>query len=126
MKEMNSLETQLGSWKPRPPSAKIKRRLFPAPHARPELVRMLNWLAPATACMLLALAAFRQESGLPTAPLRHDPSVAMMLSNQNTVAFLAEGQSQIEHNVLPPTLGWTNRNGSTLNNGFTPFTKPNQ
>ena len=87
---------------------------------------MLNWLAPATACMLLALAAFRQESGLPTAPLRHDPSVAMMLSNQNFVAYLTRGSSQIEHNILPATFESTNRSGSTFNNAFTPFTKPNQ
>jgi hypothetical protein len=126
MKEMNSLETQLGSWKPRHPSARIKRRLFPTPHARPELVRMLNWLAPATVCLLLALAAVRQENGIPAAPPRHDPAIAMMLSNQNTVPYLAGGPSQIEHNVLPPTFEWTNRSGSTFNNGFTPFIKPNQ
>ena len=126
MNEMNSLENQLGSWKPRRPSAKIKRRLFPVPHARPELVRMLNWLAPATVCMLVAVAAFRQENGLPAQPPRHDPAVAMMLSNQSSVPFLADGPSQIEHNVLPATFESTNRSGSALNSGFTPFTKPNQ
>jgi hypothetical protein len=123
---MNTLENQLGSWKPRRPSAGIKRRLFPAPHARPELVRMLNWLAPATVCMLVALAAFRQESGLSANPPHDNPAVAMMLSNQNAVPYLAGGPSQVEHNVLPPTFGWTNNNGSALNSGFTPFTKPNQ
>jgi hypothetical protein len=113
MKEINLLETQLASWKPRHPSAGIKQRLFPAQDAQPELVRMLNWLAPATVCMLLVLAAFRQENGIPAVTTRHDTAVAVMLSNQNTVAFLAGGLSQIEHNVPPPTLGWTNRSGST-------------
>lgn len=87
---------------------------------------MLNWLAPATACLLLALAAFRQENGIPAKPPRHDPAVAMMLSNQNTVAYLAGGPSQIEHNVLASTFEFTNRSRSMLNNGFTPFTEPNQ
>jgi len=87
---------------------------------------MLNWLAPATVCMLLALTAFRQENGLPSQPPRHDPAVAMMMSNQNAVAWLAGRSSQIEHNVLPPTFESTNRTGSALNGGFTPFTKPNE
>jgi len=86
---------------------------------------MLNWLAPATVCMLIALAAFRQENGIPAQPPRHDPAVAMMLSNQSVVAYLAGGRSQVEQNVLPPTFEFTNRTGSALNAGFTPFTKPN-
>jgi hypothetical protein len=126
MNEMHSLENQLGSWKPRRPSARIKRRLFPAPRVRSETVRVLNWLAPATACLLLALAAFRQENGMPAQPPRHDPAVAMMMSNQNTVAYLAGGPSQSEQNVLAATFEFTNRSGSKLNNGFTPFIKPNQ
>ena len=87
---------------------------------------VLNWLAPATACLLLALAAFRQENGFLTQPARPDPYVAMMMSNQNTVAYLAGGPSQSEHNVLASTFEFTNRSRSLLNNGFTPFTKPNQ
>ena len=122
---MNSPENQLGSWKPRRPSAKIKRRLFPAPRARLEMVRVLNWLAPATACLLLALAALRQENGIPAQPPHHDPVVAIMLSNQNTVAYLAGGPSQSEHNVLAATFEFTNRSGSALNSSFTPFTEPN-
>jgi len=87
---------------------------------------MLNWLAPVTVCMVIALAAVRQENCLSAGTSPHDPAIAMMLSNQNSVAYLAGGPSQVEHNVLPLTLGWTNRNGSTFNTGFTPSTKPNQ
>ena len=123
---MNSLESRLGSWKPRRPSAKIKRRLFPAPHSHVEVVRLLNWLAPATICMLVALAAFRQENGMSTQSRRPDPAVALMLSNQSVVAYLAGGRSQVEQNVLQSTFEFTNRNGSALNGGFTPFIKPNE
>jgi hypothetical protein len=125
MKETNELENQLNSWKPRRPSAKIKRRLFPTPHARPELVRMLNWLAPATVCMLLALAAFRQENSLPVAAPHHEPLIAMILSNQNAVVYLPGGSSQIEHNLLPGTVELTNRSGSGSIPGFTSLKKTN-
>jgi hypothetical protein len=48
-----------------------------------------------------------------------------MLSNQNFVAYLTRGSSQIEHNILPATFESTNRSGSTSTIGFTPFLKPN-
>jgi hypothetical protein len=84
-----------------------------------------NWLAPATVCMLLALAVFKQENNISAASPRHDPAVAMMLSNQSSVAWLAGGSKQIEHNVLPATFELTNRSDSTSTMRFTPFTKPN-
>ena len=84
-----------------------------------------NWLAPATVCMLLALAVFKQENYISAASPRHDPAVAMMLRNPNFVPYLTGGSSQIEHNVLPATFESTNRSGSTSTIGFTPFTKPN-
>jgi hypothetical protein len=125
MKEMNWLENQLNSWEPRRPSARIKRRLFPTPSARPKPGMAFNWLAPATVCMLLALAVFKQENYISAASPRHDPAVAMMLSNQSFVAYLTGGSKQIEHNILPATFELTNRSGSTSTIDFTPFTKPN-
>jgi hypothetical protein len=125
MKEMNWLETQLNSWEPRRPSARIKRRLFPTPSTRLKLAMAFNWLAPATVCMLLTLAVFKQENYISAASPRHNPAVAMMLSNSSSVTFLAGGSSQIQHNILPATLEWTNRSDSTSTIGFTPFTKPN-
>jgi len=126
MKEMNWLEDHLNSWKPRRPSAGIKRRLFPASRVRPELFRMLNWLAPAAVCMLLALAAFRQETGFSVASPRQDHAVAMIMSNSSAIVYLPGGSSQIEQNVLPLTLGWTNHTRSTSTVGFTPSTKANE
>ena len=54
-----------------------------------------NWLAPATVCMLLALAVFKQENDISAASSRHDPAVAMMLSNSSSVTYLTGGSSQI-------------------------------
>ena len=84
---------------------------------------MLNWLAPATVCMLLALAAFRQENGFSVASPRQDPVVAMIMSNASAIAYLPGGSSQVEQNILPATLGWTNQARSTSTIGFTPSTK---
>ena len=125
MKEMNWLETQLNSWEPRRPSARIKRRLFPTPATRLEVAMAFNWLAPATVCMLLVLAVFKQENNISAASPRHDPVVAMMMSNSSSVPYLTGGSSQIEQNILPATFESTNRSGSTSTIGFTPFTKPN-
>ena len=69
MKEMNLLETQLRSWRPRRPSAGLKRRLFSArPGARRERGLALGWLAPATACLLLTLAVFNSGNDFPPFP----------------------------------------------------------
>ena len=126
MKEMNWLEDQLTSWKPRRPSAGIKRRLFPATRTQPELFRVLNWLAPATVCLLLALAAFKEENGFPGALPRQDHSVAMIMSNSSAIAYLPGASSQIEQNVLSATLGWTNHTRSTSTVGFTPTANTNE
>jgi hypothetical protein len=125
MSETNWLETQLKSWEPRRPSARIERQLFPTPSARPKPGISFNWLAPATVCMLLALVVFKQENYTAASSSRHDPAVAMMLSNQSSVAFLTKGSKQIEHNILPVTFESTNRSGSASIIRFTPFTKPN-
>ena len=89
------------------------------------MVMAFNWLAPTTVCMLLVLAVFKQENNISAASSRHDPAVAMMLSNKNFVAYLTRGSSQIEHNILPATFESTNRSGYTSTIGFTTFTKPN-
>ncbi len=87
---------------------------------------MLNWLAPAAVCMLLALAAFRQENDFSVASPHQDHVVAMIMSNSSAIAYLPGGSSQIEQNILPATLGWTNHTRSTSTVGFTPSTKANE
>jgi bacteriorhodopsin len=84
-----------------------------------------NWLAPATVCMLLALAVFKQENYISAASPRRDPAVALMLSNQSFIAYLTGGSPQIEHNILPATFESTNRSGSASTLGLPLFTKPN-
>ena len=87
---------------------------------------MLNWLAPATVCMLLAVAAIRQENGFAVASPRQGSFVTTILSNSSAIAYLPGGSSQIEQNNLPATLGWTNHTRSISTVGFTPSVKPNE
>ena len=80
MNDWNELEDRLRSWNPRPPSAKLKQRLFgpaaagesggsPGGEARSWLIpalawlRVSNWLAPAM--VLFALAAVVVNQGSP-------------------------------------------------------------
>jgi len=76
--------------------------------------------------MLLALVAFREESGFPDASPHQAPIVAMISSNSSAIAYLPGGSSQIEQNILPATLGWTNHARSISTIGFTPSSKPNE
>jgi len=75
--------------------------------------------------MLLVVAAFRQENSLTVSSSRHEPLIAMILSNGNAVAYLPGGSSQIERNVLPDTSDWTNRSSSSSTVGFMPPRKTN-
>ena len=112
MKEMNLLETQLRSWRPRRPSARLKRRLFATPaRVMPQMAWFLGWLAPATACALLTLSVFNSGNSLPGNTSRHEPMVAMMLSNR--YAAYVSGAFQSGQNDPPSVaLDWTNRSGS--------------
>lgn len=76
--------------------------------------------------MFLALAAFRQENGFSNASPRQDYMVAMIMSNSSAIAYLPGGSSQVEQNILPATLGWTNHTRSISTIGFTPSSKANE
>jgi hypothetical protein len=118
---MNWLETQLKSWAPRRPSAKIERRLFPRRVRVPELARALAWLTPAAACMVFALAAVRQEGGAAGAS-RPESMFAMVFSNQTGANFLHSDAAQPENRVMRASFEWTNRGNSGSSIRFMPLT----
>ena len=128
MNEMNDLEMLLNSWAPRRPSPKLRRRIFADPLARaceahaspitPEgpTLRFI-WLAPAAACLLLALAIVGQRNGAPFPhPTNSMPIMAVILSNQSYAAYLPSS-FQPEQNSLRNTFEWTNRSRSTTSKG---------
>ena len=66
---------------------------------------------PAAACLLLTLSILGPGSkGL---SLRHDPMVAMILSNQNYAAYASGNFRAAQNNVTGLTFEWTNRNVSS-------------
>ena len=104
MSEMNDLEKQLLSWKPRRPSKALEERLFGVgAHAPAEALPdfRLSWLAPAALAMLLLCVLFNQRygAGLAGSPPAA-PMVAMILSNQSAAAFLGASSQSDQNN--PP------------------------
>jgi hypothetical protein len=98
MNEMNELETQLRSWAPRPPSAKISSALFGRDvalgassrvtrHPSPPL--RWTWLAPGAAAFALMFVLLHQPG---SAPLSHGsgsyPIIAVILSNQSAASMI--------------------------------------
>lgn len=60
MKETESLEQEMGEWRPRKPSAQLARRLFGRTELAPAALRrgeFWNWLTPVAACALTVLVA---------------------------------------------------------------------
>ena len=117
MKEMN--ETQLRSWRPRQPSAGLKRRLLKFPGE--DDIRSARWLlscvAPTMACALLTFMAYNRDAG----PLEVKEPMAMILSNQNNVAYATGAAGNEENHLATVTFDSTNRNnlGSSIR-----FTSP--
>ena len=108
MKETDSLENQLRSWRPRRASAGLKRKLFAAPvSASRRLAWVLGSLAPATACLLLTLAVF--NSGNYDGSSRRAPLAAMILSNQSYAAYAPGNYRESENSLFSVTFDWTNR-----------------
>jgi hypothetical protein len=119
MNKLNELETQLRSWVPRRPSAKLKRRLFRQPQAAEdrEPSFRLSWLPPATAALMLLCVLFNQHSSQALSSAASNSMVAVALSNQSVAAWLP-GSFSREHNGLPTgTFEWTNETGSSSSIG---------
>ncbi len=87
----------------------------------PQMAWFLGWLAPATACALLTLSVFNSANSLPGRSPRHEPLVAMMLSNQNYVVYAASAFQSGQNDLPAVTFDCTNRSGST--SGVNPYVR---
>jgi hypothetical protein len=112
---MNPLEMQLRSWVPRRPSARLKKRLFPAPASPSAPAGSFSWLAPATACLLVAVVVLGQRDWSSNSPGASHRSalVATVLSNQSSAAYLSGGFWRSRNQLA--SFAWTN--GSRSNKG---------
>ena len=117
MKQMN--ENQLRFWRPRRPSAGLKRRIFGlAEDDLPNARWLWNCLAPTMACVLLTLMAFSHEGN----GLGEKFPVAMLLSNRDSVVYAAGAAETAQNHVAAVTFDSTNRSGIKSIVGFTPTT----
>jgi hypothetical protein len=102
---MNSLETQLRSWRPRRPSARLKRRLFGMSLA-PGAAWIVGSLAPAAACVLLTLGIFNSHNGLTYPPMRE-----MVTTDWSNAAFVVDSFADKQNHWNSVTFDSTNRSG---------------
>ena len=110
---MNPLETQLRSWTPRRPAARLERTLFrPGTRPAPRPENWLAWLVPATVCLGFVCLTLNQPltSPLSTAP-GTETLVAMSLSNQSYAAYLPGSFRRTANRW--DTFGWTNDSRSS-------------
>jgi hypothetical protein len=104
---MKALETQLRSWKPRRPSAKLEQKLFGRRDLAPGVRALTRWLTPLEACAILTVTALNHPSETgERAAAEAAEILAMSLSYQHYSSFLP-GSFQFEANRLD-TFGWTN------------------
>lgn len=106
MKETNPLETQLRSWQPRRPSARLKRRLFGIP-----LVPRAGWivgsLAPAAACLLITVSIYNPHRISTVVPLND-----FIAGSWSNAAYVVDGYADKQNHWASVTFDSTNRNGS--------------
>ena len=103
---MNPLETQLRSWHPRRPAARLKRRLFGISFA-PGAAWALGTLAPAAACALLTLGIFDSPSVVPGTPVHE-----LVASNWTEAALVVDGFADKQNHWSSVTFDSTNHSGS--------------
>jgi len=101
------LEAQLRSWRPRRPSALLKRRLFGISLA-PRAAWFIGPLAPAAVCAILTVAVCGSHNGLPVAT--HLPGL-MLASNLDDSAFMLDGFATKQNSWSAVTFDSTNHSG---------------
>ncbi len=105
--------SQLRSWRPRRPSAALKRRLFGFDAEALNARWLWSCLAPTMACALLALMAFNHDN-----VLRQTVPMAALLTNQNAAAYaIGDGQAPQNHVALV-TFDLTNRSAFESDGGW--------
>jgi hypothetical protein len=114
-------ENQLSSWRPRRPSAGLRRRILNLAGQSDELpsARWLwSGLAPTIACTLFTLLAWNHgveglDAKLP---------MGLILSNQNNVAYATGGAETAQNHLAVVTFDSTNRSSLGSSIRFTPTT----
>jgi hypothetical protein len=111
LNELNELETQLRSWSPRRPSARIERQLFAREAGGTPMAGRFSfqWLAPATALLMVLCMLFSERSNPSLASSGSGQwMVATIMSNQSAAPYLP-GSFTRDANILSAnSFEWTN------------------
>ena len=123
MKETNLIESQLRSWQPRRASAGLKGRIFAraerAIRFRIEITWAFRLLAPAAACLLVALSALHQGSNLNRE--QYGYGSATNAPGSDALAALTGNYHQPYNDFSALTFEWTKHSSSTSSIGsFSP------
>lgn len=112
MNTTSEFETRLRSWKPRPPSAKVERRLFGRPWALREAVAFrFTRLAPVAAAVVVlwTVATQRNDNGL-----GGGGGFSPLLASNAAAATALNGSPGIgSTGFAAQTFDWTNGRSST-------------
>jgi hypothetical protein len=82
----------------------------------------LRWLAPAVACLFLALTIVNQEPGLSASSSSgRQPLMGLVSSNLSCTNILPEDRPAGRNRVSPASFEWTNRSGIT--SSISPFSQ---
>jgi len=79
----------------------------------------LRWLAPAAACLILALTVASRDPGLSASSARREAMMGLISSNLNFTNILPKSDSPERNRVLPASFEWTNLSGIT--SSISPF-----
>jgi hypothetical protein len=116
---MKLLENQLHSWQPRRPSGKIKARLFPDAGSGEVTGLSLRWLAPAAACLMLALTIASQQPGLSAGSVRREAMMGLISSNGSYTNIQPENENAGHNRISSTSFEWTNL--SDFTSSISPF-----
>ena len=116
------LETRLESWNPRPPSAKVKARLFPdsdaATAARNENVPVMVWLTPSVCMLFICMFLKGSHTGLSDDLGLSSSSNQVASLKSNLVSFTPTEKDFERQNVWSAvTFEWTSAGSSTTTSG---------
>lgn len=112
-------ETQLSSWRPRRPSAGLKRRIFGFSRGSSAAAKWLvGTLAPTTACLALTLLMLNSGNGI----IRPKPLATFVLGNQGAAAYASEDAQVAQNHLAGVTFEWTNHTGLQSSIRFAPTT----
>lgn len=115
-------ENQLRGWRPRPPSARLKARIFHAAAAA-ESPRW-NWqpVAPALACLMFAVMMFHFNGGMAWRESR--PEFFAVGSSASNATYAGNFASEAVNHVDCVTFDWTNKGAFQSSIGFQFGSKP--